>query len=207
MDYNIRHLKDDPDDCEFVGRMLYEAVTGEYDTLFSGSSVKTILQFATSRFRHQPKQYYKNVFLLSSGKQRIGFVELAFHDTVKCKGSLIDLVKTFGIRDGCRYLLSRVFFVFPIAPSAAYIDNLAVEEKFRCQGYGKTLLQRAEEEAVTRKCNKIYLLVFSSNSHAMKFYEKNGYMSVGKPKTYFGFLYLVTKIPALVTYEKVLDAP
>ncbi|XP_061188170.1 uncharacterized protein LOC133196266 isoform X2 [Saccostrea echinata] len=207
MDYNIRNMKDDPDDCEFVGRMLYEAVTGEFDTLFPGSSLKTILQFATKCYTHQPKEFYKNVFLLSSEKEKIGFVEMAFHDTVKNQMSKMDLIRTFGVRDSCRYLLSRLFFVFPIVPSTAYIDNLAVEAKFRGQGYGRALLKRAEEEAVARRCNKIYCLVFSTNTDGMKFYEKNGYKAVGKPRTFYGFLYLVIKIPALTTYEKLLNVP
>lgn len=56
------------------------------------------------------------------------------------------------------------------------IDFLHVDEKFRKEGYGSKLLQRAEEEAKARECKKVLLTTF--DFQAPKFYEKYGYDQV-----------------------------
>lgn len=55
----------------------------------------------------------------------------------------------------------------------AHIDNLWIDEKYRNQGYGLSLLSLAEKIATERKCNIIDLDTF--DFQAPEFYLKNGY--------------------------------
>jgi len=53
------------------------------------------------------------------------------------------------------------------------IDILWVDEDYRGQGYGKRLLENAEQIAKSKNCSFIKLNTFSFQ--APEFYEKNGY--------------------------------
>jgi len=54
-----------------------------------------------------------------------------------------------------------------------HIDIFWIAEEYRGQGYGHKLLQRAEQEAVTRECRYSHLETHSFQSLA--FYQKRGY--------------------------------
>ncbi|MEL6400953.1 MAG: GNAT family N-acetyltransferase [Cyanobacteria bacterium J06607_6] len=59
-----------------------------------------------------------------------------------------------------------------------YVDLLWVHESCRGQGYGHTLLTKAEQEAMQRGCRYAYLDTFSFQ--APKFYQKRGYVIFGE---------------------------
>lgn len=63
-----------------------------------------------------------------------------------------------------------------------YIDLLWVEEELRGQGFGHSLLARAEEEARQRGAGHVYLDTFSFQ--APDFYEKHGYQVFGELQDY-----------------------
>ena len=56
----------------------------------------------------------------------------------------------------------------------AWMDDLAVREKFRGKGVGKALFQDAQERAANRGADAMELMVWSFNGNAMGFYEKMG---------------------------------
>jgi GNAT superfamily N-acetyltransferase len=59
-----------------------------------------------------------------------------------------------------------------------YVDVLWVQESFRGEGYGDTLLATAEQEAVKRGCKYAYLDTFSFQ--APDFYQERGYVIFGE---------------------------
>ncbi|XP_062610235.1 uncharacterized protein LOC134272015 [Saccostrea cucullata] len=205
MDYSIRNLSKDERDSEFASRMMIRAACGSFEALYSSSSLKTILDFYAAVYRCQTNVFRKNVFVLNAGKENVGFAEVHFEDSAKEIPDLKDFIKTFGIKDVCKLLLFKRVFVFPIPRSEAYLHFLAVEEKFKGQGYGTALLKKVEKEAVSRQCNKIFLLTFSSNTRAIKFYERHGYRAAGKPRTGYGLFPILVNKPGIIRYEKQLS--
>ncbi|XP_062610236.1 uncharacterized protein LOC134272016 [Saccostrea cucullata] len=205
MNYTIRNLSNDERDSEFASRMMMKAAYGFYEALYSSSSLKTILDFYTSVYKCQTNIFRKNVFVLTVGKENVGFAEVDFEDSVKKMPGVKDFVKTFGIKDICKLLLLKRVFVFPIPRSEAYLHYLAIEEKFKGQGYGTALLKKVEKEAVSRQCNKIFLLTFPSNTRAIKFYERHGYRAAGKIQTGYGLFPILVNKPGIIRYEKHLS--
>lgn len=58
-----------------------------------------------------------------------------------------------------------------------YIDDLWIAEAYRSQGHGRTLMQRAEVEAVRRGCTKAHVRTWSFQARG--FYERLEYSVVG----------------------------
>lgn len=59
-----------------------------------------------------------------------------------------------------------------------YIDVLWVREDLRKYGYGHSLLTAAEQEAIRRGCDRVFLYTFSFQSPS--FYLKHGYEVFGE---------------------------
>lgn len=55
-----------------------------------------------------------------------------------------------------------------------WIDELVVDTKYRKNGIGKLLMNKAEEIARTEKCIRLELNCWNFNENAIKFYEKIG---------------------------------
>jgi ribosomal protein S18 acetylase RimI-like enzyme len=64
-----------------------------------------------------------------------------------------------------------------------YIQTIVVFEKFQCRGFGKKLMQFAEEE-IFRQSPNVFLCVAHFNEHAKKFYTQLGYQKVGELENY-----------------------
>lgn len=64
-----------------------------------------------------------------------------------------------------------------------YFEKFWVDEKLRNQGYGKKLLQAAEQEAIKNGCT--YAVVDTMSFQAEAFYLKNGYDCIGIVKEYW----------------------
>jgi GNAT superfamily N-acetyltransferase len=62
--------------------------------------------------------------------------------------------------------------------NALYVDLLWVDENYRHQGYGTSLLRRAEDCAIEHSCNVVYLSTF--DFQAPKFYARCGYSVIGE---------------------------
>ncbi|MEE9494873.1 MAG: GNAT family N-acetyltransferase, partial [Gammaproteobacteria bacterium] len=61
--------------------------------------------------------------------------------------------------------------------SYVFLSDLFVETGYRKQGFGRALLHAAEEWAQQLGCHKIALKVMSDNDEAMRFYQKNRFIS------------------------------
>ena len=66
---------------------------------------------------------------------------------------------------------------------AVYIDIFWVDEKFRNQGYGKKLLDIAEEEALKKGC--VFSIADTMDFQAEAFYLKSGYVRMGVIENYW----------------------
>jgi ribosomal protein S18 acetylase RimI-like enzyme len=65
-----------------------------------------------------------------------------------------------------------------------YINSLSVREKFRGQGIGKLLVQKALNWlAQEHDCKSVFLYVRPSNTGAKAFYEKLGFVDSGLTKS------------------------
>ena len=60
------------------------------------------------------------------------------------------------------------------APSA-WIEDLVVQEQFRKQGVGKTLLEQAQEWATTKGAKRVQLIADADNTSALDFYNRLGW--------------------------------
>lgn len=67
----------------------------------------------------------------------------------------------------------------------AHITNVAVNNKFRSLGMGKTLMSEAEKVARSKQANRILLEVRPSNERAVKMYKNLGYIATGLRKEYY----------------------
>ncbi len=81
--------------------------------------------------------------------------------------------KPFGIFDTDDEQSLRAGVLVYVHPGWAYIDLLWVAEDLRGQGLGQLYMQKAEEEAVRRKCHSAFL--WTQDYEAPGFYEKLGY--------------------------------
>jgi GNAT superfamily N-acetyltransferase len=62
--------------------------------------------------------------------------------------------------------------------NALYVHLLWVDEEYRRQGYGASLLRRAEETAIELSCRCVYLSSFEFQ--APGFYTRQGYSLIGE---------------------------
>jgi ribosomal protein S18 acetylase RimI-like enzyme len=62
--------------------------------------------------------------------------------------------------------------------NALYVDVLWVDEKYRRQGHGASLLEQAEAIASAESCDVVYLSTF--DFQAPGFYAKHGYAVIGE---------------------------
>lgn len=87
--------------------------------------------------------------------------------------TILPLLVSFRDRDGelMGGLAGKIFYQW------LTIDFLWVAENLRGQGYGRALLQKAEEEARSRGCSDCWLDTIGFP--ALGFYEKHGYVMWG----------------------------
>ena len=67
----------------------------------------------------------------------------------------------------------------------AYITNIAVFEKHRGRGIGRTLLKKACDDAKSRNCDFITLEVRKSNDKAISLYLSEGFEQAGIRKNFY----------------------
>ncbi len=63
--------------------------------------------------------------------------------------------------------------------------TILVDDKYKRQGYGETLLYLLEDAAMEAGAKAIILEVAINNNAAKKMYEKNGYKAFGMRKNYY----------------------
>ena len=77
------------------------------------------------------------------------------------------------------------YIFFWITFDSATVVNIAVEESYRRKGIAQDLLNRCVEKCEEEGCEYLTLEVRVSNSAAIAFYEKNGFMKVNVKKGYY----------------------
>lgn len=77
---------------------------------------------------------------------------------------------------------------FLIARAIAHeieILNFAVDKRLRGRGIGASLLREAFQWGKTQGAQRAFLEVRSSNAAALKFYERHGFQTVGRRRSYY----------------------
>lgn len=77
--------------------------------------------------------------------------------------------------------VSLVFPKYKRLQGNAYL-TIALREKYRGQGIGRVLMDKAEEYATTHNVRRIELEVFAKNTHAIDLYTERGYLVEGVKK-------------------------
>ena len=77
------------------------------------------------------------------------------------------------------------YAIFFYAGGEGEIESIAVREKDRRLGVGNALLSLLFAEARRQQACRIFLEVRESNESAIRFYEKNGFASVGVRKGFY----------------------
>jgi len=85
-----------------------------------------------------------------------------------------------------RRVVGVILLAIPIPLIKGYIAALAVHADCRNRGIGAQLLRFAEQR-ISRVSPNVFLTVSSFNTHARRFYERNGYSQVGELKDYIIF--------------------
>jgi ribosomal protein S18 acetylase RimI-like enzyme len=70
-----------------------------------------------------------------------------------------------------------------------HLELLAIDSEFRNKGYGTFLIEHTVQECKKRGCSILQLYVYTSNPHAITFYEHLGF----KLKANFGVYILMHK--------------
>ncbi|MBV4356823.1 GNAT family N-acetyltransferase [Pinibacter aurantiacus] len=87
-------------------------------------------------------------------------------DVFRCKVAEVD-----GVIVG---FATYFFAYYSWSGKAVYLDDLYVQEKFRAQNIGVSLLKEIIDTARNEKCKKVRWQVSSWNENAIGFYEKMG---------------------------------
>lgn len=66
-----------------------------------------------------------------------------------------------------------------------HVLNIAVAEKYRKRGLGRTFMQKAEQEALKRGLGALTLEVRENNEPAVNLYKKMGYEVKGRREKYY----------------------
>lgn len=89
------------------------------------------------------------------------------------KETLLKAVRDEAVLGFICYMPDGIFHGF------AYLHLFTILPQFRGQGFGKRILKLFEEKYLLNR-SKVFLVVADFNPKAKSFYEKNGYIQVGK---------------------------
>lgn len=79
-----------------------------------------------------------------------------------------------------RMITTHNFMGDPFDHNEYTISNIAVDPEFRNHGFGGALIKEAVQQARQASCSSVTLDVSSSNTSAIRFYEKNGFVALQK---------------------------
>lgn len=77
------------------------------------------------------------------------------------------------------------FLILSLRDNETHLLNIAIHPHFQHRGFGTQLIQHALAMAKQVGAQIIYLEVRESNQHAIKLYQKMGFMHVGTRENYY----------------------
>jgi [ribosomal protein S18]-alanine N-acetyltransferase len=131
--------------------------------------------------------------ILRQSPQAVFWPEASVKEILEWKGSLGTAIETAGKVVG--FLIGRQTI------EEAEVLNLAVAPGSRRKGAGDALLQAAVKEFQARGVNRVYLEVRESNEAGIAFYEKHGFLKVGRRAGY----YREPSETAVIMHKKLAD--
>ena len=163
------------EDCYRIAQLDYIASGGAAEYLFRGLVPgSTPVQIIASGLESDEyPNSYKNAIVAELNNEVIGMsmsFPAAFH----------------GINDEMRAFfpaerLAHFKEFFSASVSGSYLlDAIGVDEKYRSQGIGETLLEKTIEKARSEGFGILSLLVFADNHRAIDFYTTHGFSVVRK---------------------------
>lgn len=202
----IRHLRDDPEDAVFVGRILVETFRSKYVHATSEGSVPDVIRAIAMTQRGQEPQYYQRNFVAEYEHQPVGIVSLLFQGD-PLQGEDSDAFNVFGCCDicglRCMNFASDLQTTDDLGLTECYIKQVAVTEEFREKGVGKALLDQADSEARRHGCTTLSLMV-PSNTWAAQLYDRHGYRVTSR-RWKCGWFWCTTGVCCFAQMEKHLD--
>jgi [ribosomal protein S18]-alanine N-acetyltransferase len=115
--------------------------------------------------------------ILRLSPQAVFWTEASVKEVLEWKGSLGMVIETAGRVAG--FLIGRQTI------EEAEVLNLAVAPGNRGKGTGGALLRAVVEEFQARGAKRVYLEVRESNEAGISFYEKHGFLPVGRREGYY----------------------
>ena len=105
-------------------------------------------------------------------------------------GKLAHLAETlFIVQKGCDIASCSVY----CNSEFAFITSIAVKKDFLKQGIGTILMNEVKSHAISKGCESIQLEVYTQNSIALMFYEKNDFMVIEEKSNLKKMEYLFSK--------------
>ena len=92
----------------------------------------------------------------------------------------------FIVQDGCDIASCSVY----CNSETAFISSIAVKCEFLKQGIGTALMDEVMRYVKEKKCERIQLEVYVSNDAALKFYQKNGFVTISENSNWKRMEYL-----------------
>ena len=109
------------------------------------------------------------------------------------------------LRDG-RRIVGFTLGAYERRPGLAYLDQIAVAPEYQGRSLGKRLLREFEENAQTRGCDRVSLIVRRENDVARKLYESSGYRYDEIESNYRDAAYVKSLLPRAGVSPQTHDA-
>jgi ribosomal protein S18 acetylase RimI-like enzyme len=106
--------------------------------------------------------------------------------------AMIAMTAGFELIRSVPFLVKNADILERIEPGEYFLSNIAVSDNFRRCGVGAALMEKLEQDALARGCDRVVLETNAENSRAISFYTCLGYAVVdtfsfvldGKKRTY-----------------------
>ena len=116
--------------------------------------------------------------------------------------SMESLIEEYGTMEALFRLLGLCFLHHETGAEEWYIDGIAVAEWARGEGIGSGLIGRLEKLAVENGVGRISLEVANTNHRAVAFYERLGFVEVGRRGLRIFNLFFKMPFQESITMEK-----
>ncbi|MCL2031847.1 MAG: GNAT family N-acetyltransferase [Methanomassiliicoccaceae archaeon] len=186
------------DDLDQIVNLIYDTDKYLYPDLFGdGDSsrfvLKTLLNKEGSRFYHD---HYHVATMERNGKEEIvGLAALQRKEENDDHKIIADTFKKNGLKVPDQYENVISYFKKQSASTEYALCNVTVDENYRGQGIGASIVEKIIEISKKTGEPRIELVVLKENIAAIKLYEKFGFKQIGaEQKDYRGNLELKMRL-------------